>query len=458
MMTYVSPVKGDPRIAPNNIPVGFESSFTSSSADAFFKAAVAGFGSGNYRVEPNNKNSQWSDTVPVAINREFLMPGSINYTDGHCLILGEVDKYGELKFLNASTTVTKDIFTYNGMNTVVGITPLNRDDPANAMVGCFQGLRVPRYPIAETDSSGRVTKVRRRTDDEMQEFGMSVEQYAKIADMVQFHRIEEDGYTLQSFHEFIRYRMKTVDQVLPMQFLVEYTDELLEMWKARESFVQDAWADVQKNGPIVYPEEQSNENIFQALGRWETWSSPSSDVDRRTKYFYLADWMDNAIRWYESQPQLVDISGFENYGVKSTSDLAVAIVKEKNRLFAAKTMQYTNTAGEKITLSLSDLEKRLYDLSFDPNHPPELRWGAPEGSDERATAKQTYTPVPGGARVPMEESYYLQTYYRCLGQRETEISCLRGMFTVGFPIRDKFDAQLAKWIDDSAKAEMLAAN
>lgn len=457
MMSYVSPVRGDPRTSEKNIPVGFESSFTSSSADAFFKAAVGGFGSGNYRVEPNNKNSQWSDSVPVAINREYLIPGAMNYTDGHCLILGEVDKYGELKFLNASTTVTKDIFTYNGMNTVVGITPMNPDNAGNPLEGCFQGLRVMRYPIAETDRSGRVIKVRRRTDEEMREFGFSIEQYTRIGDMVTNHKIEEDGYTLQSFHEYIRYRMKTVDQVQPAQFLKEYTDEMLEMWKARETFVQEAWVDVQKNGFIVYPEERSNENIFQALGRWETWSSPSSDVDRRTKYFYLADWMDNAIRWYESQPQLIDLTGFEKYEIKTPSDLAVAIVKEKNRLFAEKSMQYTNTAGAKITLSLSDIEDRLYNLSFDPNHPPELRWGAPEGSEERATAKETYTPVPDGARIPMEESYYLQTYYRCVGQRETEISCLRGMFVVGFPIRDKFDSQLAKWIDDAAAAEKLAA-
>ncbi len=457
MMTYVTPVKGDPRISPNNIPVGYESSFTSSSPDAFFKAAVGGYGSGNYRVEPNNKNSQWSDSVPVAINREYLLPGCMNYTDGHCLILGEVDKYGELKFLNASTTVTKDIFTYNGMNTVVGVTPLNRDDPVHPLEGCFQGLRVMRYPIAETDSSGRVIKVRRRTDEEMQEFGMSIEEYAKVADMVNGQKIVEDGYTLQSFHEFIRYRMKTVDRICPAQFIKEYTDEMLDMWKAREVFVQEAWQDVQKNGHIVYPEERSDENIFQAKGRWETWSSPSSDVDRRTKYFYLADWMDNAIRWFESQPQLVDLTGFEKYDIKTSSDLALAIVKEKNRLFAERSIQYTNSVGEKVTLTLTDIENRLYDLSFDPNHPPELRWGAPKDSEERATAKDSYTPVPDGTKIPMEESYYLETYYRTVCERETEISCLRGMFTVGFPVRDKFNAQLAKWMDDSVKVEQLAA-
>jgi hypothetical protein len=115
-------------------------------------------------------------------------------------------------------------------------------------------------------------------------------------------------------------------------------------------------------------------------------------------------------------------------------------------------MEYTNSAGKKVTLTLLDIEERLYDLSFDPNHPPELRWGAPEGSEERASAPETFTPVPGGARVAMEDGYRWQAFYRSLGQRETELSCLRGMFTSGYPIRDKLDAQVGKWIQEPEPA------
>jgi hypothetical protein len=45
----------------------------------------------------------------------------------------------------------------------------------------------------------------------------------------------------------------------------------------------------------------------------------------------------------------------------------------------------------------------------------------------------------------MEEAYSKEAFYRTLGQRETETSYLRDMFTEGYPIRDKLDAQLAKW-------------
>ncbi|MBI4556081.1 MAG: hypothetical protein HY706_00730 [Candidatus Hydrogenedentes bacterium] len=448
MTTVVTSGHGDIRTSQFNIPVGVISSFTSGSVGEFFGNAVGCFISGNYRVNLNGKNSEWSDTVPVALNRQYLMPGCINYVDGHCLVLGRISEYGELHFLNCSTTHTRDIFTYNGMNTVTGLTARG-SDPYNEWNGCYQGLRVLRYPIAITDAHGRVLQVRRRTDEEMKEFGFSTEQYEAIREMTRNHYIPEGEFKAQSFHDLIRLRLKTVDTIAPLRFMEEYAVELLDAYEFREVFVQDAWKDVLANGPIVYPEERYNENIFQAFGRWETWSSPSSDVDRRNKYFYLADWLEYAIRMFGIMPKFVDLLGLEKHQIRSQGDLAKALITEKNRIFAKHSMEYMNSKGKNIRLTLLDIEQRLYDLSFDPNHPPELRWGAPIGSEERASAPQTYTPVPSGAKVAMEDAYRWEAFYRSLGQRETDVSCLRDMFTTGFPIRDKLDLQVGKWTDET---------
>ncbi len=451
----VRPVQGDVRTSPNNIPVGFVNSFTSSSPSAFFHEALPGYSSGNYRVEPGSKNWAWSDTVPVAIDKKYLIPGCVNYVDGHSLLLARVDKYGELHFINASTDSNHSIFTYNGLNAVCGIEPFKPDE-TDPLKGCFQGLRVWRYPIADTDAKGHVIRVRRRTDTEMEEFGLSWEEYHKIAEIIDTQHIVEDRYKLGSFHELIRYRMKSVDKIVPMEFMTQYVNDMVEMFKARDVFVQDAWHDVLAHGAITYPEEQEKANIFQAFGRWETWSSPSSDVDRRNKYFYLADWMDNAIHWYETMPHLVDLKGFEKYKIKSREDLAAAIITEKNKQFATKSFEYTNSAGKKITLTLADIEKRIYDMSFDPNHSPEIRWGAPEGSEERGTPKCFPTVLPDGSRLPWEEAYRLEKFYRTVCARETEMSCLRGMFTSGFPVRSRFDDQLSKWLSEERRAKLVA--
>jgi hypothetical protein len=456
MVSYVRSTGGDVRTSDANIPVGQANSFTHGSANAFFRDIMTGFSTGNYRVELNGKNSHLSDTVPVAISPEHLIPGAVNYLDGHSLILAEVTKYGELRFLNASTTVTRDIYTYNGMNTVYSVAPADHAGE-EAYAGCFQGLRVIRYPIAETNGRGKVVKVRRRTNAEMREFGYSTEQFDRLRELVETNRISFGGIEPRSFQDYVRLKMKTVDSIAPLEFMEQYADELLDVYKFREQFVQDAWRNVQQNGPITYPEEQQDENIFQALGRWETWSSPSSDVDRRNKYFYLADWMDFAIRSFGMQPEFIDLSGLEQYRILTQADLAYALVEEKDRIFAEHTMHYTTSRGERVPLTLLDIEERLYNLSFDPNHPPELRWGAPEGSPERESAPKTFTPVPDGSRIAMEEAYRLQSFYRSLGQRETEMSCLRGMFTEGFPVRDKFEGQLSKWFRYNNPTQALAA-
>lgn len=447
MTSYVTPERGDIRTSERNFVTGCSSSFSAGSADGYLREVMQGFSSGNYRVNLTGRNSELSDTAPVGISREFLLPGCMNYVDGHCLILAQVTEYGELRFINASMDNTHDIYTYNGMNTVCGITPRgsNADGERDEWDGCFQGLRLLRYPIATTNSSGLVTGVRRRTNAELAPFGFSTEQYDRVLEMYQSHQIEFGGLRPQSLHDYIRLKMKTADRVAPLAFMAEYSDEILAAYQARESFARASWEEVLRHGPIRYPENQPKENIFQAFGRWEEWSSPSSDVDRRNKYFYLADWCDFAIRMYAVMPSFLDLTGLEKYQIATQEDLAKAFVTEKNRLFAERTLTYTKANGEKVTLSLLDIEARLYDLSFDPNHPPELRWGAPAGSAERASAPERATPVPSGSPIPMEEAYRRQVFYRCLGQRETEASFLRNMFVEGFPVRPKFEGQLAKW-------------
>lgn len=448
MTTVVASGGGDIRTSENNIPVNATNSFTCGSVGEFFSNAVGQFISGNYRVNLNGKNAQQSDTVPVAINKEYLIPGCPYYLDGHCLLLAHVSPYGELQFLNCSTTNTRDVFSYNGMNVVTGITPRG-NNPANEWDGCYQGLRVLRYPIAVTDGSGNVIKVRRRTDEEMREFGFSTEQYDIMREMWSNQHIMENGMRLDAFHDLVRLRMKSVDKITPLPFIESYCDELLDAFRFRDQFVQDAWRDVLASGPITFPEGRGNENIFQAFGRWETWSSPSSDVDRRNKYFYLADWMEYAVRMYGLNKNFVDLKGLEKYKIQSQADLARALVAEKNRIFDEKSMEYTTSQGQRVQMTLKDIEQRLYDMSFDPNHPPEIRWGAPRGSEEFAAAPKPCTPVPSGRCIPFEQAFAWEAYYRCIGQRETDESALQDMFTEGFPVRDKLDQQLAKWYRNS---------
>ncbi len=432
-----------------NVPTGTLSSFDYTDSREFIVDSVKTFCTGNYRINPDGPNAGISDTVPIALTREAMLPGTLYYLDGHVMILADIGEYGEVHFLDATTAASRDIYTHNSLNAVVGLKP-KQSSTGDALAGCYRGFRVFRFPIAETDDAGNVLRVRRRTDEEMKEFGFSLEQYEKMEQLASLGHIEEGPYQLADLHELLRYRLRTKTTVDPYELIEDYADELVAMFELREQFVQDAWREVQANGAIPFPEASHTENVYRSESRWGRWSSAWQDVDARSKYFALQDWIDSTIRWFDRDPNSVVLSRWDQRGLWGRSDLALVITYEKNKIFNEKFLYYTNSAGEKVRLTLADLENRLFDLSFDPNHPPELRWGARPLSTEASLAPKMPTPVLVGKNtepqmVPMHEAFAREAYYRSLTRRETDPSYLREMFTTGFPVRKMFDAQIAMW-------------
>ena len=447
MVSYVRSGDGtDLRTASHCIPGGCASSFDYGSAGAFFSDIVTGTCTGNLRVEPFGKNAELSDTCPVAITREYLIPGCVYYLDGHVLVLAQVDQHGEPRFLDATVAVSRDLYTFNGMNAVSGLTPKHSENAGREYAGCFRGFRVIRYPIAETDKAGNVTRVRRRTDAEMKEFGWSLEQYDKFEELAKQGRIAEGELSFDSMHQFIRHRLSTPTPIEAARIIQAYADRARELLAEREKMVQEAWADVRKNGPVMFPEGADMQNIYRAGGRWGKYATALTDAEFRARYFDLCEALDRTMSWYDTRAEYVNLEGLQGDAVWNHSDLAYALLLVKDRAFAGVTVEYTASTGEKRTLSMLDIEKRLFDLSFDPNHPPELRWGARPGSEEAAKAPEMATPVRSGKPFPMAEAYAKESYYRSLTRRETEETPLRGMAESGFYRRETIDDFLwPKW-------------
>ncbi|MEA3365312.1 MAG: hypothetical protein U9Q79_06690, partial [Candidatus Hydrogenedentes bacterium] len=411
MISYVRSGDGaDVRTADYTIPVGQMNSLEYASVGAFVRDALVGTCTGNYRVELNRDRSEFSDTLPVAISPEYLLPGCLFYMDGHVVILADVTAYGEPRFLDATTAASRDIYAFNGFNSVSGITPKRTRFRGREYEGCYHGFRVYRWPIAEIDDAGAVTRVRRRTDTEMKEFGLSTEQYDRLEELAATGRIVENNVALDSFHQFIRFRLRTANCLIPVAEIKVFARDMLALLEERERRVQAAWQDVQTNGPIPFPEDQPYRNVYTCGGRWTQYATAFTDTECRAKYFALADTLDNAIEWFDVRAEDVLLYGLNKHAIWTPADLAEALLCVKNRIFANTTLEYTNSAGQPVRLSLLDIEKRLFDLSFDPNHPPELRWGAPLGSIEARSAVTRNTPLPDGTEVPMKEAYRRQAY------------------------------------------------
>ncbi|MBK6530197.1 MAG: hypothetical protein IPF99_11500 [Deltaproteobacteria bacterium] len=107
-------------------------------------------------------------------------------------------------------------------------------------------------------------------------------------------------------------------------------------------------------------------NIYGTNGDWETWSTPSRDAALKV---VLRDLRDTAA----AQPP--------------GSPLRAAFARAWSEEIAKPGchFRYINSAGAPVELTVDDVLDRLFTMSFDPYHCPELRWGAPEGSPERAT-------------------------------------------------------------------------
>jgi hypothetical protein len=435
---------GDVRTADYTIPGGCSSSLDYASVHDFIQDAVKGTCTGNFRVELNRKNAGLSDTAPVAIDRERLLPGCLYYLDGHVLILAAIDKYGEPKFLDSTTASLREIYSHNGLNAVTGITPKRSDAPGAEYSGCFRGFRVHRYPIAETDSNGNVKRIRRRTDAEMAEFGFSTEQYDKMEELNRSRKLSVEGVEVDNFHQYIRMRLRSVKTVDIAADARESARRMLEMLNEREQIVQAGWKDAREHGPIQFPEDRKTESVFNASGRWGQFSTAGLDADIRAQYFWLVSCLDLAAQSFDRSIADVEIEELNKNAIWTRGDYAIALKRFKDRLFAENTFTIKNSKGEPIKLSLLDVEQRLFDLSFDPNHPPEVRWGATPGSDAAKNAPQMSTPSSDKSALPMEETFKREAYYRSLLQRDNDSSYLHGMFTEGFSLRDKFNESVDK--------------
>jgi hypothetical protein len=448
MASHVRASNGtDVRIADSTIPSGEMISFEYDSADRFFRDAITGTCTGNFRVELDGTNAGMSDTLPVAIARDHLLPGCMYYVDGHVLVLAKITADGQPRFLDATTAASRDIYTFNGFYAISGAAP-KQAAPGREYAGCFRGYRVFRWPIAEFNEKGEVSRVRRRTDAEMAEFGYSTEQYDKLADLIAGKNVLENGTTIQSFRHFMQLRLRTSNELNPGADLRKCVSELVALLEERERRVQYAWRDVLQNGPVQFPEELSHANVFTASGRWGELATALSDSVCRAKYFELMERIDNAIAWFDVRSEDVNLDGLNKHAIWSHADLASAVLRAKNRIFGDAKFTYVNSTGQPVQLSLLDFEKRLYSLSFDPNHPPEIRWGAEPGSPEASAAPDTKTPSSRGGDIPMAEAYRRQAYYRSLTHWEPDPSDLSGMATEGFPVPTRLDEYIGgKWID-----------
>jgi hypothetical protein len=117
-------------------------------------------------------------------------------------------------------------------------------------------------------------------------------------------------------------------------------------------------------------------NIYGTYGPWEGYSTPSRDARLKVSFIDLKRTIKELVDHYEGGDTDVRYEG-----PNLARDLWETFVAEKD----VCTFTYWRSDDSRIRMNLGHVQDRLWDLSFDPYHCPERRWGASGGEFQTCT-------------------------------------------------------------------------
>ena len=299
-----------------------------------------------------------SDFYPVAIRREAIRPGTVFYDpSGHVAVVYKVSDDGRIYMFDAhpdqSITYIQFGEKFQGSRIDHGAGFKN-----------FRPLRLIEF---RQNADGHLLggKLIPRSNEELPLY--SQEQYLNSRWKAPHWSFE--GRPV-NFYEFTRARLNT--RGLGIELLDEFKESLSGLCQDIQDRVLAVELAVKKglhvqNVPSKYPR-----NIYGSAGEWEEFSTPSRDA--RLKAYaaeirsHLESWV-NAVRQGDTR---IRYSG---------KNLKADLLDIYHSVEASCDIAYTNSVGQKVQLSLTEVLRRLYALSYNPYHCPELRWGASTGQE-----------------------------------------------------------------------------
>ncbi|APR87391.1 Hypothetical protein A7982_12740 [Minicystis rosea] len=143
-------------------------------------------------------------------------------------------------------------------------------------------------------------------------------------------------------------------------------------------------------GRIDMPEGSA---IFETTGPWEDFSTPSRDLRLLIAVDVVRGFPDRVARRPER---------FAMPAGRAVPEVKRALEQQLAEELGKRSFAYERSDGSSFTLSLADVVARAADLemAYNPNDCPEVRWGAPAGSEE---AKPCSRRAPGSQTARMRK-------------------------------------------------------
>ncbi len=322
--------------------------------------------SANFRVSYKGMDADklYSDFYPVKITRDAIRPGTVIYDpNGHVVTVYKVTNDGRLYYIDAhpDNSLTSGVYNSRFMRAYPGqgagfknwrplyLTGATWDSVDGYYGGSILGAKDRDLPMYSTE----------------QYYGTSATPDWRQAQFV------FQGETM-NYYDWVRNRLADGPLIEnPVDDVKIMTQELCKGMQERAVAVQVAISAGinQRAHPIRLPN-----NIYGAEGEWETYATPARDARLKVAFKELRTYVSDALSHYRSHDGKVDY-----HGVNLADDMLNAYKKSAS----ACQITYKNSDGRDVGMNLDQARARIYELSFDPYHCAELRWGG-QGDELRS--------------------------------------------------------------------------
>lgn len=308
-----------------------------------------------------------TDLYPVPLSRETLWPGTV-YADpyGHVLVLVQwvaqtPSHPGVLLAVDAQpdNSVTRKRF-WEGTFLFANV--------ASAGPG-FKAFR----PLARTAAGG----LRALSNDEL----VDNPSFAPFS-------LEQDQISPDDFYAKLA-KLINPKGLAPKQAYEATLAALIEQIETRVTSVENGEDYFRKHpgGTIAMP---SGAGIFEAIGPWEDYSTPSRDMRLIIAINVLNGLPDKIVR----HPELFLLNGMTPQEAKAE------IEQHHAHRIQEHSIRYTRTNGSPWELTIAEVLTRrpAYEMTYNPNDCAEMRWGAKPGTEEYAPCRR-HAPAEQHARM-----------------------------------------------------------
>lgn len=309
--------------------------------------------------------SYFSDTYSPAITRKAIRPGSIAYdVNGHVAIVWKVEPNGRILIFSSHPdhTLSRSFVGREFLRTGPELGSIFQNWRPILLVGA---KRLPSGVLVGGHLEGTANA-------NIPEF--SLEQYVGNPPINPtlwgLAKFVKDGEEMD-FYTYVRARLSQGDLAYqPVEETRSMMQSLCSDIRTRNQAVEISRDEGRMH--LMSPPARLPRNIYGTSGVWELYSTPSRDARLKTAFKEMHDAIRQFVALNEAGSPRLHYEG---------DNLPRDLLQAYQQASAACVTQYKTSNGRHIALTIDDISKRLFKLSFDPYQCVERRWGATDPAE-----------------------------------------------------------------------------